>query len=239
MNSLQERVKHLLATRGLTQAEATRRGGFKNLAFINDIVRGHKADVRGANLDKLAQALGTTEDFLLGRTAEADPRPVNQTSGSGADLVPNISFPAEQPPLPQLGGPRNVPVLGTAYGGDDGDFRFNGNTDDYVPRPRSLEGKDKVYSIYVRGQSMEPKYEEGESIYVDPVRPPQIGDYVIVELLAEEDGEPGAGFLKRLVKRTPTRIVVSQFNPAKEIEFERDRVKALHRVIPYSELLGV
>ena len=165
-----------------------------------------------------------------------------ESPSRNADLPPsNIEVPADQSAFrfSGFGGPRNVPVYGTAYGGSDGDFRFNGQTEDYIPRPPSLAGRDKVYGIYVRGQSMEPKYEEGESIYIDPVRPPQIGDYVIVELHSPEEGEAGAGFLKRLVKRTPNRIVVSQFNPAKEIEFERDQVKALHRVIPWPELLGV
>ncbi len=50
MADLKDRVLKLLELRNLSQAEAGRRSGFKNAAFINDIVRGHKTDVRGQNL---------------------------------------------------------------------------------------------------------------------------------------------------------------------------------------------
>lgn len=141
--------------------------------------------------------------------------------------------------IPRMGGPRNVPVYGTVAGGKDGDFSLNRETIDYAPRQPGIAQRRDVYALYVVNDSMAPKYEEGELLYVDPHRAPSINDYVIIELHPEEDGEPGQGFIKRLKRRTPTLIVVEQFNPAGEIEFDRDRVKSLHRVIPVSELLGL
>ncbi|WP_128562100.1 hypothetical protein [Methylobacterium crusticola] len=72
MNTLQERVSYLLDLRDISQAEAARRGGFKNTAFINDLVRGHKISVRGESITNLARALATSEDFLLGKISDPD-----------------------------------------------------------------------------------------------------------------------------------------------------------------------
>ncbi|WP_414470720.1 S24 family peptidase [Microvirga sp. M2] len=140
-----------------------------------------------------------------------------------------------------FGGPRSVPVYGTAVGGgnDDGDFRFNGETIDYAPRPPGIASRKDVYVLYVRNDSMAPRFEEGERLYVDPHRTPRPTDYVVVELHGSDHGDPGKGFIKRLVRKTSTKLIVSQFNPPKELEFDLQDVKSLHRVIPYDELLGV
>lgn len=184
--------------------------------------------------ERLAPHLKTTPEELL------FPK---QSSGAPRELpVSNVDFSKAEPapPLHRFGGPRDVPVLGTAVGGgnDDGDFRFNGETIDYAPRPPGIASRKDVYVLYVENDSMSPRFEPGERLYVDPHRAPRAMDYVVVELHGE-GGEPGKGFIKRLVRKTPTKLVVSQFNPAKELEFDSDRVKQLHRVIPYDELLGV
>jgi phage repressor protein C with HTH and peptisase S24 domain len=74
---------------------------------------------------------------------------------------------------------------------------------------------------------------------VDPHRKPRPGDDVVIELFPETEDEAGPGFTKKLARVTPTKVVVEQFNPAKELEFDTDRVKSLHRVIPTDELLGI
>lgn len=134
----------------------------------------------------------------------------------------------------------NVPVLGTAVGGESADFYWNGEVVDYVRRPTAISNAKGVYAVYIAGTSMSPRYEEGEMVYVNPTRPAGIGDYVIVELHPDEaNGErSGPGYIKRLVRRTPTTIVTEQFNPPKEIVFSRSEVKQVHRIVPWNELLG-
>jgi phage repressor protein C with HTH and peptisase S24 domain len=185
--------------------------------------------------ERLAPHLGVTAEQLLFPN-------LAQTAGRQGGVEPNVDLSKAEPapPLHRFGGPRDVPVLGTAVGGgnDDGDFRFNGETIDYAPRPPGIASRKDVYVLYVENDSMSPRFEPGERLYVDPHRAPRAMDYVVVELHGE-GGEPGKGFIKRLVKKTPTKLVVSQFNPAKELEFDASRVKQLHRVIPYDELLGI
>ncbi len=141
--------------------------------------------------------------------------------------------------LRKFKGPRDVPVLGTGVGGDEGDFRFNGQTIDYAPRPPGIEGKKDVFVVYIVGDSMAPRFEDGDPAYIDPHRRPKARDYVVVELKSEEDGQPGDAFVKRLVRRSGGKVVVEQHNPPKELTFDETDVARLHRVIPWTELIGI
>lgn len=136
-------------------------------------------------------------------------------------------------------GERNVPVLGTAVGGADGEFTLNGETIQFIPRPPGLTSVRKLYALYVSNDSMSPRYEHGDLIYVNPTRDPSIGDDVVIELHGAEGAPNGPGYIKRLRSRSASKIVVEQFNPAMEIEFDRAEVKNLHRVVPIRELLGI
>lgn len=133
---------------------------------------------------------------------------------------------------------RDVPVYGIAVGGEDGDFQFNGTESDRVTRPTGLANARDIFALYVVNDSMYPAWREGSLFYVNPHRPPVIGDDVVVEMKPQIEGEAGAAFLKRLKARRGNTIVVEQFNPPKEIEFDRDAVR-LYRVIPWEEALGL
>lgn len=192
-----------------------------------------KTDPSTENLLKVSRLLGV--DFLKFEPADAESESVVPLPS------PNVDFSKAEdaPPLHMFGGPRNIEVKGTAVGGSGGDFEFNGDTIDRVPRPPGIANREGVYALYVESDSMYPRFNPGRRLYVDPHRKPQPGDDVIVEMYPEEDGVAGQGFIKTLVKRTQSKLIVEQFNPPKQIEFDLTRVKTLHRVIPVDELLGV
>lgn len=134
---------------------------------------------------------------------------------------------------------RDVEVRGVAVGGKESCFEFNGEVVDRVRRPPGIAGASNVFAIYVVGQSMSPRFEEGELVFVHPGRPATSGCDVIVELHGR-NGDPGQCYIKRLVKRTPTRTVLQQFNPARDdIAFDNDNIRAMYRILTASELLGV
>jgi len=134
--------------------------------------------------------------------------------------------------------PMDVPILGTAWGGESGDFTMNGETGAFARRPPRYEGRADVFALYVQGNSMEPRYFAGELILVEKRRPPQNGDNVVVELHPSPDGTCEA-FLKVLVARTPTKLRLRQYNPAKEIEIDLTKVGQVLRVLNTVDLLGI
>jgi phage repressor protein C with HTH and peptisase S24 domain/DNA-binding XRE family transcriptional regulator len=142
------------------------------------------------------------------------------------------------PALPAGIMPSDVPVQGTAVGGAAGDFRFNGEVVDYVRRPPGITHMRNVYALWVTGDSMAPWNKDGDLIYVSPARPCAPGDYVVVQMNDQGDGEPGLAMVKQLVARTPTQLKLGQFNPEKEFAVALSKVKAVHRVLTLRELLG-
>lgn len=134
--------------------------------------------------------------------------------------------------------PLDIPVKGVAVGGNDADFSFNGSVSEYVRRPPGLAKANGVYAVYVTSDSMSPRFDPNDLLYVSALRPAAVGDYVVVELHPEEDGTPGKGFIKRLVRRGATAVKLHQFNPDCDIEIEAARIKSIHRVFTNNELFG-
>lgn len=135
--------------------------------------------------------------------------------------------------------PIDVPVYGVAVGGADGSFHFNGEVIDHVRRPAGIAKARGVFALYVVGSSMEPRFEEGELVYVSSGRPPSIGDYVIVEQKGAIEGENGPALIKRLIRRNGATLILEQFNPGERIEVPTENVKSVYRVLPWNEVLGV
>lgn len=145
--------------------------------------------------------------------------------------------------------PRDVPVYGTAMGSlhttegqQEVEQTYIDSYDvlDHWPRLPSYANRSGIYGLYVTGSSMEPRWDPGDPAYVDPKRPPQIGDDVVVYLVKTigEDHEPEAVLIKRLVKRSASFVELEQYNPAMTFRVEVRRIKALHRVIPRREHNG-
>jgi phage repressor protein C with HTH and peptisase S24 domain len=133
-----------------------------------------------------------------------------------------------------------VEVLGITVGGTNGWFEFNGEVIDRVALPPGVSNADLIFGLYVEGDSMSPRFENGDLVYVHKKRKAVNGNDVIVELHSKAEGENGHCFIKRLVRRTPNFVVVMEFYPdRKEIEFAENEVKAIYRILTPSELMGI
>lgn len=127
-----------------------------------------------------------------------------------------------------------IPLYGTVVGGVDGQFELNGNLLDRVKAPISLIGVKNAYAVRVSGESMEPRYEDGETVFVNPERRPTRNDYVVAQIREDENGPPLA-FIKKFVRWNSERLVLSQFNPAKELEFDARLVESVHYILKSGE----
>lgn len=159
----------------------------------------------------------------------ASSRPaLTEALGGRPAIVPNARDPR---PIPPDYSGETLPVYGSAMGGPDGRFEHNGQIIDRVAAPPGLRGTKDAYAIYVVGESMVPRYEEGEAVYVHPGKPPRSGDYIVLQLKPKVDGDPYEGLVKRLVSRGASKIVVEQFNPPMTIEFAANEVRAIHKIV--------
>lgn len=135
--------------------------------------------------------------------------------------------------------PDDLPVYGTALGGSAGgtEFIMNGQAALYVRRPEKLAGRDDVFALYVQGDSMEPRYFEGELIICETNRPPSVGDFVVVEMKETVDGYRVA-YLKRLAGRSGGKLKLKQYNPEKVVELEQAAVHQIVRVLTTHDLVS-
>lgn len=129
---------------------------------------------------------------------------------------------------------RKIPVFGQAVGGVDGEFLMNGNILYEVMAPPVISHISNAYAVSVSGDSMSPRYEDGEICFVDPTRRVKSGDYVIAQIQKEENG-PILAFVKKFTRHNSSGLVLSQFNPERELHFPHEWVVSVH----YIALAGV
>lgn len=134
-------------------------------------------------------------------------------------------------------GPTDVEVKGVTVGGDDGDFEWNGQVIGFARRPSGIARIRNVFALHVIGTSMVPRFDPGDLLFCGG-REPTPGDDVVIELFPTGIETVGKAYIKRLLSRTNSTITCKQFNPEKEIPFNRYEIKAMYRVIPNKELYG-
>ena len=139
---------------------------------------------------------------------------------------PQVLHPIETPALTQ----DRIPVLGMANGGPDGQFHLNGQTVAYVDRPAALNGVTEAYSLYVQGESMEPRYVHGEMIDINPHKVPRAKDGVVVQVFSDDESQP-LGYVKEYRKKTAEKLILWQHNPPKQIEIPIEKVKSIHVIV--------
>ncbi len=120
---------------------------------------------------------------------------------------------------------RDLPVLGRAQGGKEGNLTLSEGALDWTFRPTDLQGVQDAFAVYVTGDSMVPKYKERDLVYVHPAKLPRRGRYVLVETCDHK------GFIKQFIKWQGDILVLRQYNPDREIRVARREVLRVMLVI--------
>lgn len=94
-----------------------------------------------------------------------------------------------------------------------------------VPRHPNQANIIGAFALKVQDDSMMPRYEPGETIYLAQGQwPSRNQDCVLVT-------KEGFGYLKRFVGRTGETIQLTQFNPPRDWSFETSEIAAFHAVV--------
>ena len=205
-------VAALVRETGLDLTNLARRAGVSSTTltrFHND--PGYTNSLSARTLKKLSDVTGVPLPADLGGA----PGPRAGSAGQGG--FNGLAIPQS--------GPRDLPIVGHARGGQEGYFFDNGLIQSYAERPWFLLGQTNAYAVYVNDGSMEPVLRHGQLVYVSPAVPPTPGDDVVIQL------SDGQGLIKRLQRRTARYLIVEQFNPEKRIEIPVGTVRAVHLVI--------
>ena len=205
-------------------AELARRLGIPEVTY-----RAHESGVRGfgePQAKRYAEALNANGVWLLTGSGEAFSEPAPPSMPADAPKkrsdVEMGSARAAQP------GPSELPVYASAEGGPSG-MMVTYDPIDWIRRPNSLTNVGNAFAVYVVGESMEPRYEQGDMILVHPSRPVKRDDDVL--LLSQQEDGSAAALIKRLVSWNEQSWIVKQYNPPKEITLPRQQWQKAYVVV--------
>ncbi|PKA40413.1 Repressor protein C [Rhizobium sullae] len=236
MSKLTEKLHEQSVATGVTQADIARElnitqqavnnlfnGRAKSSAYWREIAR--MLAIEEQEMRQLMIASGRDPE----RNAKLPPSVTNSLKERVGVAEPPSARMAEVIPMSKPS--KMIPVLGEVVGGDDGEYIFNGQVQDYIACPPSLANVANAYAVWVDGESMSPRYRPGELVYVHPARPARRGDDVVVQVHPREEGMSPLGYIKEYVGWAGNRLVLKQYNPEKKIEFDRDSVVSVHPII--------
>lgn len=189
---------------------------------------------------KLSRALGVPVVQLTDEFSEADVlERVVDLARPGAERrrqETSEPMPVSTPGIMLL----DVPVMGTvaASGLGSGAFRLSSDIVEWAARPPALSGVPDLYALEVKGDSMSPKFEPGDIIYVHPHRSYRLGDCVVIQEPDSDNGEPQS-FIKVFRKETADELVAGQYNPETELKFRKRPGLVVHKVMTNRDLFGL
>jgi phage repressor protein C with HTH and peptisase S24 domain len=230
MTTLGERVKAERRAKGWSQAELARRvtkAGYSiTQGGIAQIER--RGETEPKSIVQLAQALGLSVHWLQSTRGD-------KTAGVSADdeqlsLLPagrrgRAAASVSAPSSPR----QHLQVFSSAQGGSEGAMVLSNEPVSWLPRDPRLEGVPDAYGCFVSGDSMEPAYERGNLLLVNPSVQPEPGDDVVF-MREAKDGQRYV-LVKRLVKVNAQSWTVKQYNPARTFTLSRKEWSKAHLVI--------
>lgn len=228
MTTLGERVKTERRARGWSQMELARRvtrAGYPiTQGGIAQIER--RGETEPKSIVQLAQALGVSVTWLQSvrgeKTAGVSPEDLQLSLQPSAGRAG-----ARQAAMPDM--QQQLPAFASAQGGDEGAMTLSNEPVAWLPRDARLEGVEGAYACFVSGDSMEPAYEKGNILLVNPKAPVNPGDDVV--FMREDKAGTRYVLIKRLVRRNESSWTVKQYNPAKTFTLPRKEWSKAHLVI--------
>ena len=218
---------------GVTQADLARHLRLAPSA-VSRMLKGER-QMKLLEAVQVADFLGVSqEDVLRHAGAAADPplrpdalrtepprrgRPPRSISMGS---MPSRPIPPRSPP-PGRGD--MIPIRSAARGGGEQEMFLGDGPIGYTPRPTNLVGVRDAYAIYMLGDSMEPRYEQGWLLHVNPFKPPIRGRDIV--LYKTND----AVLIKQFVRWDSDALILRQLNPPLELRIPREEVRDCHLVV--------
>lgn len=216
-----KRIKLLRERRGgLSQSEFASKLGQITRGAVGNWERGQ--GIKRDNLQLISARFGVSFEWLATGRGEMDTKPTKVTNGGdtpNAVIGDKLTIRGEY-----------IPLYGHAVGGLDGEFVLNGNKLDDITAPSDLSPANGAYAVACAGESMEPRYFDGEIVFVDPTHRVRRGDFVVAQIKNPNEGNPPLAYIKRFIRHNDAELILEQYNPAKELRFPHADVVSVHYI---------
>lgn len=205
MADLKTNLIREMGKRGFAAVPLAEKAGLGRTA-VTDILGGRVKNPRQDTLRKLADALSISVTELM-------------TGEASEPVIERVTFSAKP----------DLPVYASAQGGDGG-MVIVLDPIEFVNRPDYLSNVQDAFAFYVIGDSMEPRYEQGERLFVHPKRPARVGSDVLI-ITKDGDGLEHAAMVKRLVSVSRDVVRVRQYNPPQEFDIDRSTIANMFKIM--------
>jgi phage repressor protein C with HTH and peptisase S24 domain len=203
---------------GATQADLARHLRLAPSA-VSRMLKGER-QMRQLETVQIANFLRVSpEEVLRHAVAESPTQPGLELPRPGRGRPPTVSSGG----LPRLAD--SIPIRSAARGGRDQAMFLEDGPIGYTARPSNLSGVRAAYAIYMVGDSMEPRYEPGWLLHVNPFKPPTRGRDVVVYKKGQ------AVLIKQFVGWEGDTLVLRQLNPAETLRIPRPEIEEFHLVV--------
>lgn len=124
-----------------------------------------------------------------------------------------------------------LPIVGLPAPGDKERIIIDGSSRGEILAPPQLENVPGAKAVYVRGRSMEPRYYQGEVVYLDPNRPPNPGDFVMVTV-KEPNYPADIAYIRQYLGEDLVHVHLATLNP------KRDHLIARQNLVGMATIVG-
>lgn len=239
MDMVRQLILNKLAEKRLSMKDASLQMGRAHSYLYQFLKKGLPAELHERERIKLAELLGVSEDELRGPSTTLPKRSYERKVGtSDQSLIAgnrqtdytNLA-PGNLVPSADLFGARmDLPIFGTAQGGQDGALILSDRAVDWQARPAVLLRVLDGYGMIVSGDSMSPEHKSGSVALVNPHLPPRIGDSCVFRSGEQPDGTRLA-MIKEYRGETETEWKVRQHTPPKDFKIKKSEWQEVHRTV--------
>jgi phage repressor protein C with HTH and peptisase S24 domain len=238
MDMVRKLILEKLAEKRLSMKDASISMGHAHSYLYQFLKRGIPLELHERDRLSLAALLEVSEDELRGSSKPLPKRSYLKQAGHSpnslvdhATLSPQILNEAQRTatiPGAELFGNMDLPVFGTAQGGD-GALIVTDRAVDWVARPSVLLRVVDGYGMIITGDSMDPVMKSGTTALINPHLPPRVSDLCLFRC-HKDDGTTVAA-VKEFRGETETHWKVRQFNPARDFTLKKTDWQICHRVV--------
>ena len=123
-----------------------------------------------------------------------------------------------------------LPIVGIPVPGDEERIIVEAQPHGSILAPPRLENVEGAQALYVRGRSMEPRYYPGELVYINPLRLPNPGDFVLVIVREPQFAAP-IGYVRQYLGEDAGRVRLATLNPKHESTVDRGVVVSIGTIV--------
>jgi phage repressor protein C with HTH and peptisase S24 domain len=200
---------------GHTQADLARHLGLPPSA-VSRMLRGDR-QMKLLEAVQTAQFLDVSQEEVLKRAGDTDAPPPEPAQRGRPPRATTGHV-----PLPRHD---TMPIKSAGRGGNDQQMFLEDGPIGYTPRPANLAGVRDAYAIYMVGDSMEPRYNQGWLLHVNPFKPAIRGRDVVVYKKDQ------AVLIKQFVGWNGDTLVLRQLNPDETLRIPRGDVVECHLIV--------